>query len=202
MAFEDLIPQSSIIMFGAQVGWDRAREGKVEKGDKDPKQSDCPECGGLFWAAKGEGYVVEGLEYTFDDKMPLRFARIGDPGYFFLPDGRVVQPAEVSERLLDSELIVCSCARCSRVLEKYRNRLRGLPKGTGNLKRLSHRAARIIGKPEASLNSYISAAEKLEAEKAKKAKGSKGSKAAKPRKTAKAADCSRKPRGASWNSPR
>jgi hypothetical protein len=195
------LPLNSTIFFGADPCWTPEREGKVERGGKNPSTTHCRVCGGLLLLSKRDPYYVEGVEYRADEDMPVRLATMGDPGFFLLPDGMVVQPADKSELLMDSDFVIVACARCGRVPERYKGRLRGVI-GTENMKRLSHRAARIIGKPEASLNPYVTAAERHEAAKAKAQKKAKGSKAAKPRKTAKAVDCSRKPRGASRNSPR
>jgi hypothetical protein len=180
------LPLTEAIFFGADPCWTPAREGKVQRGDKDPSTTRCRVCGGLLWLSRGEPYYVEGVEYRADEDVPVRSATMADPGYFLLADGSVVQPADKSELLMDSDFVIVACARCGRVPERYKGRLRGLPKGTGNLKRLSHRAARIIGKPDASLNPYVTAAEKLEAAKAKqkKSKGAtKGKKSKAARKT-------------------
>jgi hypothetical protein len=180
------LPLNSTIFFGADPCWTPEREGKVERGGKNPSTTHCRVCGGLLLLSKRDPYYVEGVEYRADEDMPVRLATMGDPGFFLLPDGMVVQPADKSELLMDSDFVIVACARCGRVPERYKGRLRGVI-GTENMKRLSHRAGRIVGKPDASLNPYISAAEKLEAAKAKrkKSKGAtkgKGSKAA--RKTA------------------
>jgi hypothetical protein len=180
------LPLNSTIFFGADPCWTPEREGKVERGGKNPSTTHCRVCGGLLLLSKRDPYYVEGVEYRADEDTPVRLATMADPGFFLLPDGMVVQPADKSELLMDSDFVIVACARCGRVPERYKGRLRGVI-GTENMKRLSHRAGRIVGKPDASLNPYISAAEKLEAAKAKrkKSKGAtkgKGSKAA--RKTA------------------
>jgi hypothetical protein len=206
------IPESSILYFGADPSWTPAKEGmgKVRRSEKQPykHQENCPLCGGAFILDRGDVCFIDGKPHRAKESLAIRLCAIGEPGYFFLPDGAVVRPADKTDVLMDSELIVHVCARCGRVPERYRTRLWQPLKGDTrheravNLKRLGHRAGRIIGKPEASLNPYVTAAEKLEAAKAKAQKKAKGPKAAKPRKTAKAADCSRKPRGASRHSPR
>jgi hypothetical protein len=177
------LPLNSTIFFGADPCWTPEREGKVERGGKNPSTTHCRVCGGLLLLSKRDPYYVEGVEYRADEDTPVRLATMADPGFFLLPDGVVVQPADKSELLMDSDFVIVACARCGRVPERYKGRLRGVI-GTENMKRLSHRAGRIVGKPDASLNPYVTAAEKLEAAKAKrkKAGGSKGAKAG--RKTA------------------
>jgi hypothetical protein len=180
------VPDNSLVYFGANPSWTPEREGRVRWKEWDKAPEDCPLCGGAFLLDCGDVYFVDGKAYRAKEPLAIRPAVIGEPGYFFLADGTVMRPADKTDPLMDSELVVVACARCGRVPERYRLRLKGT-KGTGDMKRLSHRAARIIGKPEASLNPYISAAEKLEAAKAKqkKSKGAtKGKRSKAARKTA------------------
>jgi hypothetical protein len=161
-----LIEPPAVMHFG-RPGWTPGREGRVTREDKKPSQAHCPECRGLIVLSAGTLVYCrdkpDGVGEKLEAELLVRAGWIGEPGYFFVPDGRkafgvVVPASKANEVLFDSDLVVTVCGRCQRCPEVYKGRLRG-SKHTSNAKRMSHRAGRIVGKPDSGMNPYLKLAE-------------------------------------------
>lgn len=153
------VPDKSLLFCGADPCWSPEREGyrrdqdgRLKQKCKSPSVENCDLCGGAVRATKGTIVFMrlspawwQVTAVRLQANLEVRSCTLADHGHFFLPDGRVVRAARVDDPLMDSELVVHSCALCTRVSPRYAGRLKGQKDDTWKRRdRLSHRAERMV----------------------------------------------------------